>query len=210
MQALPHHYSVTAAAAADGDVTLRSAGIPSLQSSSPVQFDGPGDRWSPETLLVAAVGDCLILTFKAIARAREGRASLPDCQFAEGDRSPPRRRRGGTLRVELITPARLKDRLKGFEDRSSSERFHAPRTRDVYLAGSESVTTVPPAGGVSIVNRPPCASTTRFAIGKPRPVPRLLVVKKGSNAFSLTSGGMPGPLSAIAIAHSPSWWRIEI
>ena len=69
MQALPHHYSVTAAAAGDGDVTLRSAGIPAMRSSSPVQFDGPGDRWSPETLLVAAVGDCLILTFRAVARA---------------------------------------------------------------------------------------------------------------------------------------------
>ena len=71
MQALPHHYSVTAAAAADGDVTLRSAGIPAMRSSSPVQFDGPGDRWSPETLLVAAVGDCLILTFRAVARASQ-------------------------------------------------------------------------------------------------------------------------------------------
>ena len=69
MQAFPHYYSVTAAAAADGVVTLQAAGIPALRSSSPAQFDGPGDRWSPETLLVAAVGDCFILTFTAIARA---------------------------------------------------------------------------------------------------------------------------------------------
>lgn len=69
MQAFPHFYSVTAAAAADGVVTLQAAGIPALRSSSPAQFDGPGDRWSPETLLVAAVGDCFILTFTAIARA---------------------------------------------------------------------------------------------------------------------------------------------
>jgi peroxiredoxin-like protein len=40
-----------------------------LASASPAEFDGPGDRWSPETLLVGAVADCFILTFRAIARA---------------------------------------------------------------------------------------------------------------------------------------------
>jgi uncharacterized OsmC-like protein len=34
-----------------------------------VQFGGPGDKWSPETLLVAAVADCFVLSFRAIARA---------------------------------------------------------------------------------------------------------------------------------------------
>jgi organic hydroperoxide reductase OsmC/OhrA len=68
MQALPHSYFVSAAAAPDEDVILQAAGIPALRSSSPPQFGGRGDRWSPETLLVAAVGDCFILTFKAIAR----------------------------------------------------------------------------------------------------------------------------------------------
>jgi organic hydroperoxide reductase OsmC/OhrA len=29
----------------------------------------PGDRWSPETLLAAAVADCFVLTFRAIANA---------------------------------------------------------------------------------------------------------------------------------------------
>ena len=68
MQTLPHHYSVSARAAPADDVTLQAAGIPALRSASPAQFDGPGDRWSPETLLVAAVVDCFILTFKAVAR----------------------------------------------------------------------------------------------------------------------------------------------
>jgi len=34
---------------------------------------GPGDRWSPETLLVGALADCFILTFRAVANA----SSLP-------------------------------------------------------------------------------------------------------------------------------------
>ena len=37
----------------------------------PREFGGPGDRWSPETLLTGAVADCLALTFRALARARQ-------------------------------------------------------------------------------------------------------------------------------------------
>ena len=52
-----------------GDVELTAERLRTLQSASPPEFDGPGDRWSPETLLVAAVADCFILTFRAIAKA---------------------------------------------------------------------------------------------------------------------------------------------
>lgn len=67
MQAFPHHYAVTAAAD-QTDVTLESRGLPALASAPPAEFDGRGDRWSPETLLVAAVVDCFVLTFRGIAR----------------------------------------------------------------------------------------------------------------------------------------------
>src|SRR5437762_7452446 len=69
MQEFPHHYAVTAAGATEGDVDLTAAGLPRLRSASPAEFGGPGDRWSPETLLVGAVADCFILTFRAVARA---------------------------------------------------------------------------------------------------------------------------------------------
>jgi peroxiredoxin-like protein len=69
MQDFPHRYSVAALADAEGDVNIESARLPSLVSAPPAEFGGPGDRWSPETLLVAAVADCFILTFRAIARA---------------------------------------------------------------------------------------------------------------------------------------------
>jgi len=69
MQELPHRYSVAATAGAQGDVALEAQGLPSLTSAPPAEFGGPGDRWSPETLLVAAAADCFILTFRAIARA---------------------------------------------------------------------------------------------------------------------------------------------
>jgi organic hydroperoxide reductase OsmC/OhrA len=69
MQAFPHRYTVTAAAAAQGDVELTAESLPTFHSASPAEFDGPGNRWSPEALLVGAVGDCFILTFRAVARA---------------------------------------------------------------------------------------------------------------------------------------------
>ena len=69
MQAYPHHYNVQASSTIDSDVNINSDDLPTLQSAPPKQFGGAGDRWSPETLLVAAIADCFILTFKAIARA---------------------------------------------------------------------------------------------------------------------------------------------
>lgn len=68
MQNLPHHYRVAASAGAEGGVQLTSAGLADIESAPPAEFGGPGDLWSPETLLVAAVADCFILTFRAIAR----------------------------------------------------------------------------------------------------------------------------------------------
>ena len=47
---------------------------------------------------------------------------------------------------------------------------------------------------------PFCSVTIRLTMAKPRPVPRCLVEKKGRNSFSLSSGAMPGPLSATVIS----------
>ena len=69
MQDYPHNYVVAASAQSDSNVTLASSGLSNLKSAAPAEFGGPGDQWSPETLLVAAVADCFILSFKAIARA---------------------------------------------------------------------------------------------------------------------------------------------
>ncbi len=69
MQKLPHRYSVAARGDAEGEVNLESARLPTLATAAPSEFGGPGDRWSPETLLVASVADCFILTFRATARA---------------------------------------------------------------------------------------------------------------------------------------------
>ena len=69
MQEFPHRYSVGALASAEGDVALESERLPALTTAPPAEFGGPGDRWSPETLLAGALADCFVLTFRAIARA---------------------------------------------------------------------------------------------------------------------------------------------
>jgi organic hydroperoxide reductase OsmC/OhrA len=69
MTAYPHRYRVTGVGRVTGDVELSAERLPTLQSASPAEFGGPGDRWSPETFLVGALADCFILTFRAIARA---------------------------------------------------------------------------------------------------------------------------------------------
>lgn len=68
MQDYPHHYVVSAAASSEGVISVSSNGLETLPSLAPAEFGGPGDLWSPETLFVAAIADCFILTFRAVAR----------------------------------------------------------------------------------------------------------------------------------------------
>ena len=83
MQALPHRYYVCASTESTGDVTLKSEGLVDLASDAPAEFGGPGDKWSPETLLMAAVTDCFVLSFKAVAKAAGFEWLALDCR-AEG------------------------------------------------------------------------------------------------------------------------------
>ena len=83
MQDLPHHYHVNASAEADGNVTIKADDLPQIVTAPPAEFGGPGDQWSPETLLVGAIADCFILTFRAVARASKLEWTRLECS-AEG------------------------------------------------------------------------------------------------------------------------------
>jgi peroxiredoxin-like protein len=69
MKPLPHRYEVRITGGPLGRATLASPGVPDLATAAPADFDGPGDVWSPEQLLLAAVEACFLLTFRAIALA---------------------------------------------------------------------------------------------------------------------------------------------
>lgn len=69
MQDYPHIYKASAAAQPKGLVRVSSPGLDDINTSPPPEFGGPEGNWSPETLMIASVADCFILTFRAIARA---------------------------------------------------------------------------------------------------------------------------------------------
>jgi organic hydroperoxide reductase OsmC/OhrA len=79
MHPYPHLYKASTSGGATDLVTVRSPGLADLPSAPPPEFDGPGGVWSPETLLCAAVADCFVLTFRAIARASRFEWLSLDC-----------------------------------------------------------------------------------------------------------------------------------
>ena len=79
MEPFPHNYPVTATVSADSNVRLTTPGTAAIKSAGPLQFGGPGDLWSPEALLSAAVADCFVLSFRAIARKARFDWSSLDC-----------------------------------------------------------------------------------------------------------------------------------
>ena len=111
MHPYPHLYTVQSSAQAAGDVTLGSAGLPDLASAPPPEFDGPGGRWSPEHLLVAAVADCIILSFRGVARANKFEWHSLECSVegtldkVEGKTKFTRMAARATLRVPAGTDA---------------------------------------------------------------------------------------------------------
>lgn len=104
MHPFPHVYTVSAASEPASTVTLSSPGLADLPSNPPPQFDGPEGFWSPETLLCAAVADCFILTFRAIARASKFEWISLACQV-EGTLDRPD---GAARFTRLHTRATLK------------------------------------------------------------------------------------------------------
>jgi peroxiredoxin-like protein len=71
MQPFPHRYQTRLAGGPTGRGIVSSTGLPMLETAAPVDFDGPGDAWSPEHLFLAAIQACFLLTFRAVARASQ-------------------------------------------------------------------------------------------------------------------------------------------
>lgn len=69
MKPLPHLYEVHLTGGPSSYAQLSAGGLPELRTAAPADYDGPGDAWSPEHLLLAAVQSCFLLTLRAIARA---------------------------------------------------------------------------------------------------------------------------------------------
>jgi organic hydroperoxide reductase OsmC/OhrA len=68
----PHHYDVRLSGR-DGAALLGGGSRPEIVGGPPPEFDGREGWWSPEHLLLSAVGLCLMTTFQSFA-ARAGLA----------------------------------------------------------------------------------------------------------------------------------------
>lgn len=68
MQNLPHTYNVNVSASPAGNLDVNTDNVDQLAVAPPIEFDGPGDQWSPESLLLASASSCMVLSFRAIAK----------------------------------------------------------------------------------------------------------------------------------------------
>lgn len=80
MHAFPHRYRLTLEAAGADPALIRGEGLPELESAPPVEFDGPGDRWSPEHLFVSSILACFLFTLRAIAKASKIELNRVTCE----------------------------------------------------------------------------------------------------------------------------------
>jgi peroxiredoxin-like protein len=103
MKPLPHHYDVRIAGGPLGRATLASPGVPDLATAAPADFGGPGDAWSPEQLLLAAVEACFLMTFRAIAQA----SRIEFTSLAVDGQGIVDRANGGMRFTEIVLRPRL-------------------------------------------------------------------------------------------------------
>jgi organic hydroperoxide reductase OsmC/OhrA len=73
MNLFPHRHHVHVTAAADGYAQASTSGAPPLTAAPAPQFGGPGDAWTPEHLLLAALETSFVFTCRAFAH----RANIP-------------------------------------------------------------------------------------------------------------------------------------
>ncbi len=103
MKPLPHRYEVRLTGGPDGYATSSVEGVPDLRCAPPVDFDGPGDAWSPEHLLLSAVTTCFLFTLRSVAK-------LSKVQFKALDLSADGvldRQQGVTRFTEIILRPKL-------------------------------------------------------------------------------------------------------
>jgi peroxiredoxin-like protein len=97
--------------------------MPELRTAPPADFGGPGDAWSPEHLLMAAVETCFLFTLRAVARA--SKVEFTSLQLTgEGTLD---RKDGVTRFTEIVLRPRLKlpagaDREKAMRVLEKSEK----------------------------------------------------------------------------------------
>jgi peroxiredoxin-like protein len=114
MKPLPHIYKAQLSGGAEGYAVVSVAGIPELRTAPPADFDGPGDAWSPEQFLMAAVETCFLFTLQAVARA----SKLPFTSLELSGEGTVNRKDGATRFTEIVLRPRLRLPADADKDRA--------------------------------------------------------------------------------------------
>jgi peroxiredoxin-like protein len=80
MEELPHTYRITLQGGAIGSAEVAAPGLPLLSLAPPATFGGPGDKWSPEELLLSAVASCFLFTLRAVTTASRVAFTSVECE----------------------------------------------------------------------------------------------------------------------------------
>jgi peroxiredoxin-like protein len=114
MKPVPHRYEVLLRGGAEGYAALSATGLANLPSAPPLEFDGPGDAWSPEQLLLAAVDSCFLFTLRAVAQA----SRLDFISLELASEGTVDRRDGGLSFTEIVLRPRLLVRVGTDQERA--------------------------------------------------------------------------------------------
>lgn len=93
---------------------LSTPDAPELRAAPPPEYDGPGDAWSPEALLLAAVEACFLFTLRAVAKA----SKLEFVSLDLAGNGTVDRQDGATRFVEIVLRPRLGLAPGGDRDRA--------------------------------------------------------------------------------------------
>jgi peroxiredoxin-like protein len=133
MKPLPHIYKAQLSGGAEGYAVVSVAGIPELRTAPPADFDGPGDAWSPEQFLMAAVETCFLFTLQAVARA----SKLPFTSLELSGEGTVDRKDGATRFTEIVLRPRL--RLPAGADKDRVLRILEKSERTCLVSASLSM-----------------------------------------------------------------------
>lgn len=111
--------------------TVRAVGTPVLDVSSPPEFQGQEGMWTPETLFVASVGTCFVLTFLAIAQL--SRLPIADLRVSARGRLEKVEGAGYQMTEILIQPVL---RVRSESDRERAERLLEKAERNCFISNS--------------------------------------------------------------------------
>lgn len=114
MKPVPHTYGAQLSGGPEGYAVVSVAGLPELRTAPPADFDGPGDAWSPEQLLLAAVETCFLFTLRAVARA----SKLEFTSLELSGEGTVDRKNGPTRFTEIVLRPRLSLRSGGDRDKA--------------------------------------------------------------------------------------------